>query len=166
MIFVTVGTQLPFERLVSAVEAWAAARVPKPRVVAQVGAGRADFRNLQCVRTLDAAEYSAHLAQADVVIAHAGVGSILNATERGVPVVVLPRDPRRGEHRDDHQFQTARQMERMGLVTVAWSEEDLPQLIEHALSIPASERRPRSHDTALVDFLRDWLAGTLDRPSR
>ena len=59
------------------------------------------------------------------MVAHAGTGSILTALDKGVPVIVFPRDDRYGEHRDDHQKQTARQMERMGLVSVAWTESEL-----------------------------------------
>ena len=97
------------------------------------------------------------------MVAHAGTGSILTALDGGVPVIVVPRDDKRGEHRDDHQIQTARQMERMGLVAVAWSEAELPGLIERELATPASSRRFRKRSTELVDYLRDWLKDTLRR---
>jgi UDP-N-acetylglucosamine transferase subunit ALG13 len=163
VIFVTVGTQFPFDRLTAAVDAWAGVRPEKPDVVAQVGAGRMDFRHIACVRSLDGAEYSALLARSRLMVAHAGIGSILSATDRGIPVVVLPRDDKRAEHRDDHQIQTARQLERMGLVTVAWSETELPALIERELATPASARQPRKRNTELVDFLRNCLKDTLGR---
>jgi UDP-N-acetylglucosamine transferase subunit ALG13 len=163
VIFVTVGTQLPFERLVAAVDTWAARQSPRPEVLAQVGAGRTDYSHVRCVRTLGGEDYAKAIAGARLMIAHAGTGSILTALDRGVPVVVFPRDDRFGEHRDDHQLQTARQMERMRLVTVAWSEADLPALIEKELATPASARKPREQNTELVDFLRGWLKETLTR---
>lgn len=166
MIFVTVGTQLPFERLVSAVDAWTARQSPRPDILAQVGEGRMDYSHLRCVRSLDGENYASVIAGARLMVAHAGTGSILTALDHGVPVIVFPRDNRFGEHRDDHQLQTARQMERMGLVTVAWSEAELPGLIERALASPAASRQPRQRNTELVDFLRDWLVTTLDRPGR
>ncbi len=163
MIFVTVGTQLPFERLVGAVDAWAARQSAPPPVLAQVGAGRTDYARLRCVRTLDGAAYAEAIAGARLMVAHAGTGSILTALDRGVPVIVFPRDDRRGEHRDDHQQQTARQMERLGLVTVAWNEDELAALIDRELAIPPGARAPRRRNTELVDFLRDWLRRTLGR---
>ncbi len=166
MIFVTVGTQLPFERLVRTVDAWAAARSPRPEVLAQVGSGRADYAHVRCERTLDGERYAQAIAAARLMVAHAGTGSILNALEQGVPVIVFPRDDRYGEHRDDHQKQTARQMERMGLVTVAWTEGELVAMIEREVAKPASPRQPRKRNTELVDYLRGWLRDVLDGRDR
>lgn len=161
MIFVTVGTQLPFERMVAAVDAWAGRQAEKPEMLAQVGSGRIDYASLKCVRALDSASYSKAIAGARLMIAHAGTGSILTALDCGVPVIVFPRDDKLGEHRDDHQIQTARQMERMGLVAVAWSEAELWTLIERELAVPASSRVPRKRSTELVDYLRGWLKDAL-----
>lgn len=166
MIFVTVGTQLPFERLVGTVDAWAAAQSPRPDVLAQVGSGRTDYAHVRCERTLDGRRYAEALAAARLMVAHAGTGSILNALDKGVPVIVFPRDDRHGEHRDDHQKQTARQMERMGLVAVAWTERELVAMIERELMTPASSRQPRQRNTELVDYLRGWLREVLDGPAR
>jgi UDP-N-acetylglucosamine transferase subunit ALG13 len=163
VIFVTVGTQLPFERLVGAVDAWAGRQSPRPDVLAQVGAGRTDYPQLRCVRTLDGESYAQAIAGARLMVAHAGTGSILTALDRRVPVIVFPRDDRRGEHRDDHQQQTARQMERLGLVTVAWNEDELGAMIDRELATPPAERVPRRRNTELVDFLRDWLLQALGR---
>jgi UDP-N-acetylglucosamine transferase subunit ALG13 len=166
VIFVTVGTQLPFERLVGTVDAWAGARSPRPEVLAQVGSGRVDYVHVCCERTLDGEQYAQVLAAARLMVAHAGTGSILNALDQGVPVIVFPRDNRFGEHRDDHQQQTARQMERMGLVSVAWTEAELVAMIEREIAKPDSPRQPRRRNTELVDFLRGWLREVLDGEGR
>ena len=163
MIFVTVGTQLPFERMVAAVDAWVGRQVEKPEALVQVGSGRTDYANVKCVRSLDAAGYARAIADARLMIAHAGTGSILTALDSGIPVIVFPRDNALGEHRDDHQIQTARQMERMGLVTVAWTEAELPAFIERELSVPGGRRQARQRNTELVDFIRGWLRDTLRR---
>lgn len=163
MIFVTVGTQLPFERLVVAVDAWAGRTTPKPDVLAQVGSGRIDYTNLRCVRSLDGCRYAEAIAGARLMVAHAGTGSILTALDRGVPVIVMPRDHRRAEHRDNHQSQTARQLEKMGLVSVAWSESDLPNLIEAELARADDGRAVRERSTELVDYLRSYLRDVLGK---
>lgn len=163
VIFVTVGTQLPFERLVAAVDEWVGRQVEKPDILVQVGSGRTDYANVRCVRTLDAAGYASAIACSRLMVAHAGTGSILAALDSGIPIIVFPRDSSLGEHRDDHQFQTARQMERMGLVTVAWSVAELVALIERELAAPEERRQPRQRNTELVDYLRDWLRDVLRR---
>jgi UDP-N-acetylglucosamine transferase subunit ALG13 len=161
VIFVTVGTQLPFERLVAAVDNWSGTKSPKPEVLAQVGAGSLDYGNLRSVRTLDGAQYSAAIADAELIIAHAGTGSILTALDLGIPVIVMPRDDRRGEHRDDHQMQTARQLEKMGLVSIAWSEKELPLLIDDKLRQPRAARTKRKRGNELVDYLHSYLRDVL-----
>lgn len=163
MIFVTVGTQLPFERLVAAVDSWVATQSPRPTVLAQAGGGRSDYLHIRCVRTLDAAGYAKAIGEARLIVAHAGTGSILTALDRGVPVIVMPRDPRLGEHRDDHQMQTARQLENMGLVSVAWNEDELPALITGALARADDGRSARKRSTELVDFLRGYLRDVLSK---
>lgn len=161
MIFVTVGTQLPFERLVGTVDAWAATRASRPDVLAQVGRGRTDYENLRCVRSLDGAAYAEAIASAQLMLAHAGTGSILTALDSGVPVILMPRDHRFGEHRDDHQFQTARQLEKMGLLTVAWDEKQLPQLIERELAQPTRRERSTPRGAELLGYLRGYIVGVL-----
>ena len=163
MIFVTVGTQLPFERLVAAVDAWSSQRVPRFDVLAQVGSGSTAYRNIRCVRSLDSQQYAGAIAAAELIVAHAGTGSILTALGRGVPTIVMPRDNLRGEHRDDHQMQTARQLAKMGLVSVAWSEIDLPDLIEVALTQAREGAALRQRSTELVDYIRSYLRDVLGK---
>jgi UDP-N-acetylglucosamine transferase subunit ALG13 len=163
VIFVTVGTQLPFERLVAAVDAWSSQRVPRFDVLAQVGSGSTAYRNIRCVRSLDSQQYAGAIAAAELIVAHAGTGSILTALGRGVPTIVMPRDNLRGEHRDDHQMQTARQLAKMGLVSVAWSEIDLPDLIEVALTQAREGAALRQRSTELVDYIRSYLRDVLGK---
>lgn len=56
---------------------------------------------------------------ADLVVAHAGVGSALCALDAGRTPALLPRLRRFGEHTDDHQVLIAQELERRGLAVVA-----------------------------------------------
>jgi UDP-N-acetylglucosamine--N-acetylmuramyl-(pentapeptide) pyrophosphoryl-undecaprenol N-acetylglucosamine transferase len=55
------------------------------------------------------------MREADVVIAHAGVGTALAALEVGKCPVLVPRRLAHGEHVDDHQIQIADELARRGL---------------------------------------------------
>lgn len=133
MIFVTVGTQLPFDRLVGAVSHWAAQN-PAHEVIAQTGAGRADFPHLTCHGTLDQAMFQRHMEAAEVVVAHAGMGSILMAAEAGKPIVILPRRADLAEHRNDHQLDTAAEMAALSNVHVVNDAAGLGQTLTHLLT--------------------------------
>jgi UDP-N-acetylglucosamine--N-acetylmuramyl-(pentapeptide) pyrophosphoryl-undecaprenol N-acetylglucosamine transferase len=64
------------------------------------------------------------IARADVVVAHAGIGSALTALECGRAPVLVPRRESRGEHVDDHQQQIAHELDHRGLA-LAREVEDL-----------------------------------------
>jgi UDP-N-acetylglucosamine--N-acetylmuramyl-(pentapeptide) pyrophosphoryl-undecaprenol N-acetylglucosamine transferase len=55
------------------------------------------------------------MAAADVVVAHAGVGTALAAMEVGRCPILVPRRLAHGEHVDDHQIQIADELGRRGL---------------------------------------------------
>jgi UDP-N-acetylglucosamine transferase subunit ALG13 len=55
------------------------------------------------------------MREADVVVAHAGVGTALAALEVGKCPVLVPRRLAHGEHVDDHQTQIAQELARRGL---------------------------------------------------
>jgi UDP-N-acetylglucosamine transferase subunit ALG13 len=46
------------------------------------------------------------------------MGTILSAAELGKPVILMPRRAKFGEHRNDHQQDTALEMARLSNVTV------------------------------------------------
>ena len=129
MIFVTVGTQLPFDRLVGAVDRWAGAAEGR-EVFAQVGATSLSPRHIEYRPTLSPAECRERLAAASAVVAHAGAGTILNALELGKPLLIMPRLAALGEHRNDHQVATAERFAALEPVTVARDEDALMSALD------------------------------------
>jgi UDP-N-acetylglucosamine transferase subunit ALG13 len=128
VIFVTIGTMWPFDRLIRAMDAVAEAD-PQVDVLAQIGRGGFEPRHMRWVRVLDRSAYAAAITEADVVVAHAGVGSVVTAGEQGKPIVVLPRRAAWGEHTTDHQMETAAWLRGRPGVFVAGEAEDLASCI-------------------------------------
>ncbi len=159
MIFVTVGGQKSFDRLVDCVDAWAAERdLGRGEVLAQIGRTDRTPAHIDSVASLGPAEYRQAFLGADLVVAHAGMGTILTALDLGKPLLVMPRRAELGEHRNDHQLATARQLEELVQLAVAWDEAGLRARLADPSSIPApcpaSESRRR-----LVAFVRDFIGG-------
>ena len=127
-IFVTVGTQLPFDRLVGAVDAWAARR-PEASVFAQIGDGRAPHHAAHA-RDLHPADFAGRLANADVIVAHAGMGTILTALDLGKPVLVMPRRADLGEHRNDHQLATVARLSHLEALRAVADEDALAAALD------------------------------------
>lgn len=133
MIFATVGTQLPFDRLLSDLNRWAET-CPGVEVQAQTGRSLGDFPNLSCARFLQPAAFSHAIGAAQVIVSHAGMGSILTAAELGKPIVIMPRRAALGEHRTDHQLHTAAEMARLPNVTVAHDDIELAEALNRLVA--------------------------------
>jgi UDP-N-acetylglucosamine transferase subunit ALG13 len=156
MIFVTVGSMFPFDRMIRAMDAWAAGQGEE--ILAQIGAGRFEPRHMPWVRRLERPDYAAAIARARLVVAHAGVGSVVSAGEQGKPIVVLPRRAALGEHTSDHQVETVGWLRGKPGVQVAESEADLPARIAAALAAAAAgERIAPTADPAFLARLRRFI---------
>ena len=154
MIFATTGTQLPFPRLVRALDAWAGAG--KEPVVAQIGPDPGPYPHLEVHATLPPARFDALFAAARVVVAHAGIGSILSARAHDRPLILVPRRAELGEHRNDHQTATARRLAGRAGLRIVWDPADLPA----ALAYPPPP--PTAGDAAPLEALRRHLAALID----
>jgi UDP-N-acetylglucosamine transferase subunit ALG13 len=118
VILLTVGHQMPFDRLVGWVDEWARDH-PGNDVLAQVGESSHRTAHMRTVAYLSPAEFEAALQQANAVVAHAGTGTILKALYLGKPLLVVPRLAELGETRNDHQVGTALHFAEQGLLQMA-----------------------------------------------
>lgn len=127
MIFVTIGTQLPFDRLIRIIDNLAPQL--NEEVIAQVY--QCDFtpENIKTVDFLAPDEFNTLFDKARLVVSHAGMGTILSAMQKGKPIIVFPRIAALGEHRNEHQLATARKFKEMGIVNVAMNEEELSSML-------------------------------------
>ncbi len=105
-VFVSVGSMMPFDRLVQAMDDWAGDHPDVP-VEIQIGRGKYEPRHAKFVRLMPVADYRKRVENARLFVAHAGMGSIISAIEAGKPLLMLPRLQAQGEHNTDHQLATA-----------------------------------------------------------
>lgn len=133
MIFVTTGTQLPFDRLLWAMDDWATAH-PGHRVEAQTGESALALPHLVTQAFLPKPRMDAAFAAADVIVGHAGMGTILTGLSLGKPVIVMPRKSALGEHRNDHQAATARRLAHLPGLHVVEEAADLAKALDTCLS--------------------------------
>ena len=142
MIFLTVGTQFPFDRLVKAVDQAAGMNGFDEMIVAQIGDSSYCPKNFEATRSVEKAVFDQHFAEADSVISHAGMGTITMALEHRKPLLVMPRERKYGEVVNDHQLAIAKKFEQLGYLLVAYSAEDVPVKMKQLKSFVPQERRP------------------------
>jgi len=164
VIFVTVGHQMPFDRLVRAVDEWAAS-TGRDDVFAQIGGAEYRPRHIKHAAKIEPAEFRRRMAEADTVISHAGMGTILTALEMGTPILVVPRLGRLMETRNDHQVATAQRFKVLGKVEVAMDETELPEALRQLAGRSRNPTIQAQASPQLLDCIRGFIEGS-DGPKK
>jgi UDP-N-acetylglucosamine transferase subunit ALG13 len=135
VIFASVGSMLPFERLVQGVDEWARDN-PGQVVYIQIGETEYEPRHVPFTRMMPMAEYRERLRACDLFVAHVGMGSILQALEERKQTLMLPRHQEWGEHTTDHQIHTAERFGHLPGLKVVDSVADLHREMTALLADP------------------------------
>lgn len=156
MILVTVGTQLAFDRLIKAVDAWVGCH-PGERAFAQIGP--ADFQpcHMESKDFVPPDQADALFREAELIVSHAGMGSILTALKYRKPILIMPRKAGLGEHRNDHQMATAKWLGGKPGVTVAWEVEDIGRLLDDRANMKVGEGISASASPELIKNLKNFI---------
>ncbi len=132
MMFLTVGNELPFDRLVKTVDQWCGAS-KQHTVFGQIGSvGEEGYKpvHFEWEEFLSPQAYQDKCAEAELIIAHAGMGSIITALEVSKPVLIMARLAALEEHRNDHQVATADRFSQRKGVFVAEDEHILIEMLD------------------------------------
>lgn len=160
MIFATVGSQEPFDRLIRAIDEWAKAR-GRSDVFAQIGNSTFRPRHIESTKFLEPCEFNRVIREATIIVAHAGMGSIISALEIGKPIVVMPRRGKFRETRNDHQIATAERFGAQGRVIVAHDQLDFPEKLDQALTLRETHPIDLEASPRLISTIRAFLDGDL-----
>jgi len=155
LIFVTVGTQLTFDRLIQSVDEWAA--TTDEEVVAQIGPSELKPVHSKWQQFLTPDEFTVYMKQARVIVAHAGMGSILTALQLQKPIVILPRQAALNEHRNDHQIATAGRFREIQGIHVAMNETELLGILQNLNTLSASDGVGPYASGELISTIRNFI---------
>jgi UDP-N-acetylglucosamine transferase subunit ALG13 len=148
MIFNTVGSALPFDRLVRMLDRLAEVGAIPGEAFAQIGEGKYIPRYMPFARFLPHTEYEACFRAASGVVSHAGIGTIATAMRAGKPLLVLPRSPALGEVVDNHQLRTAQTFSELGHILMFTGAEQLSEHLAELLRFVPRPRRPNVEGVA------------------
>lgn len=127
MIFVTIGTQEPFDRFIKIIDD--VAPLIDDEIIAQVSNCSFTPQNIKTIKFIAPDEFNDIFMKARLIVSHAGMGTIISALQKHKPIIVFPRIAALGEHRNEHQLATARKFKEMGKIYVAMDESELRKLI-------------------------------------
>lgn len=152
-IFVPLGTQkFPFKRLIIALNNLIKEGVYAPEDIVMQSTIY-DVKPLFAhVGLIPVDEFNKYMSDADIIITHAGVNSIISCMQMKKPLLVVPRLHKFGEHIDDHQMEIALLMEKKYNVLVALDLSKLKELIEQAMT--HEYRTWVSHKDTLIEAIK------------
>ncbi|MEK7792977.1 MAG: glycosyltransferase [Candidatus Hydrogenedentota bacterium] len=153
MIYVTVGTMyLDFARLINKMDA--IAERTDEQVIIQTGLSPTKPHHCEHFDFRPRAETLDLQRNARVIVAHAGIGAVLDALSVKRPFILVPRLQHFGEHNNDHQMDLAHAVEMRKWGRAITNIDDLDGAVASPLPAPLNYRpdKPR-----LIRATRDLI---------
>ena len=159
MICLTVGTwRSGYDRLVKAVDELVTGGVITEKVVVQSGYSSYEPKHMQAIDFCSPDEFTEMISKARVVISHAGMGTIIEAVKQNKPLIVVPRKSKLDEADNDHQFITAKQLEKEGKILVAYEVDKLPDKLKEADNfVPVQGQDSKKIHQVVREFIDDII---------
>jgi UDP-N-acetylglucosamine transferase subunit ALG13 len=161
MIFLTVGTQFPFDRLVRDVDNFLDTHELGEEIFAQIGNSTYKPRHFEAAAALEKEAFDRYFQQASAIIAHAGMGTITMALDHGKPLLAMPRLKKHGEVVNDHQVALAEEFEAIGHILVAHNASELATKLPQLKSFVPKRRV--ANVEAVAERIRSFVKSIDDR---
>ena len=117
MILVLLGTQNnSFERLLKEIEKCINDGIIKEKVIVQAGFTKFSSEKMEILKLIPMENLNKLIDEANFIITHGGVGSIVSSIKKGKKVIAVPRQKKYNEHVNDHQLQIVNSFADVGYI--------------------------------------------------
>ena len=117
MILVMLGTQNnSFHRLLEEIEKNIEKGIIKEQVIVQAGYTKFKSRHMEIFDLITKEKLEELQEEANLIITHGGVGSIISSIEKGKKVIAVPRLHEYGEHVNNHQKEIVKDFNDKGYI--------------------------------------------------
>lgn len=124
------GTQNnSFHRLLEKIEECIDKKIITDSVIVQAGNTKFKSDKMKLYNFLSSDEMNKYISDANYIITHGGVGSIIGALNKNKKVIAVPRKSRYKEHVNDHQIQIVEEFNNKGYIIGIDEVEDLEKAI-------------------------------------
>jgi UDP-N-acetylglucosamine transferase subunit ALG13 len=156
MIFVALGTlEHPFNRLLDAIEREIANGVITEPVIVQAGKTIYKSNSMKIIDLLSMNEFENNVKNANLIICHAGYGTLSIALEAEKKVIAAARQAKYGEHVNDHQTYMLDEYERKGYIMAL---NDFDKLCELLLKMKKFVPVPyKKNNILLQNIISDFI---------
>lgn len=133
MIFVILGTQdKSFNRLLDAIQNQINLGNidKKEKIIVQAGSTKYKSNDMEIKEYIGVRKFEKLIDEADLIICHAGVGTILTSLKKNKKIIAAARLKKYGEHVNDHQLQILENFTNSGYILALEDFDKLNLLIE------------------------------------
>ncbi|MFB1051568.1 PssE/Cps14G family polysaccharide biosynthesis glycosyltransferase [Paraliobacillus sp. JSM ZJ581] len=156
MILVVLGThELPFTRLLKEIDDLITKDRIKDQVIAQIGHTKYQSNQIEMYQFLTYEQMDQLYEQADLIITHAGTGSVITGLKKGKVIIAVPRLKKYREHNDDHQLQLIDAFENQGHLLACRDTNQLSHVLEQSKQF--QPKTFQSGKTRLLSILNQFI---------
>ena len=156
MILVLLGTQNnSFHRLLEGIDKIIEEKIIEEEVIVQAGYTKYESKNMKILGLIPLAELEKYQDEANLIITHGGVGSIVSSIKKSKKVIAVPRLHKYGEHVNDHQIEIVERFNKNGCIIGLKGVEELKQAI-----IDSKEFTPKkfeSNNGKILTIIEDFI---------
>lgn len=156
MILVMLGTQNnSFHRLLEEIEKNIKEGIITEKVIVQAGYTKYKTENMEIFDLIPREKLEELEKQANLIITHGGVGSIVSSIEKNKKVIAVPRLHEYGEHVNNHQKEIVELFDKKGYIIGINKVEELKGAIEKSKSFVPNKYI--SDNSKLINIVDEFI---------
>ena len=156
MILVLLGTQNnSFKRLLDKIEECINNGIIAEEVIVQAGHTHYTSNNMKILDFLPSDKLSVLTKNANFIITHGGVGSIVESLKLGKKVIAVPRLATYNEHVNDHQIQIVENFNKSGYIVGVNDIQNLPDAIMNIITFVPKKYENNTNN--IINIISDYI---------
>lgn len=130
-------------------------RFSNMEIIAQIGHSKYEPKNYKWFRFVDNKKFDDYISNADIVITHGGIGTLIKAMNLNRKIIAFPRLKKYNEHLDNHQCEIVNKLAEEKYIISAIDENSL---IESLLEIKDFQPKKWKNDNRLmINIIDEYL---------
>lgn len=158
LIFIIVGgvVEFDFSRLIKIVDELCMEGIINAKEIkAQIGHSKYEPKCYNNYRFVDGEQFHKDIENADVIITHGGVGTLVHALKLKKKVIIFPRLQMYKEHLDNHQLEISKMYNHLGYCMLATNKSELKDCIKNIENF--SPKSFISNNSKMIDIIISYL---------
>ena len=155
MIFITLGTQdKSFKRLLEEIDKQINLGNITEEVIVQAGYTDYESNNMKIFKMIPMEEFDKYIKECDLLITHAGVGSIMSGLINDKKVIAAARLKKYNEHTNDHQLDIASSFSKEGYILTT-NIDDLDKILKEVKTF--KPKKFKSNNKNFIKIIEDFI---------